>query len=57
MQEGLGGRWLPKAWGRLLAGPSEVQGGPRAEARQVSMGLPSAALGSDVGSADSEDQL
>ena len=31
MWEGLGGMWLPKVWGRYLAGLSEVQGalGPR----------------------------
>ena len=52
VHEELRGRWLPKARGRLLAGPSEVQGGPRAKARQVSMGLPSAALDSDVGSTE-----
>ena len=33
--ERLGGRRLPKVRGRHLAGPSEVQGGPRAEARLV----------------------
>ena len=43
--EGLGGRWLPKVRGRHLAGPSEVQGGPRAEARLVSTNRPSEALG------------
>ena len=52
VQEGLRGRWLPVVWGGLLAGMSEVQGGPRSEARQVSTGLPSASLGSDVRSAE-----
>ena len=28
VQEGLGGRLFPKAWGRHVAGLSEVQGGP-----------------------------
>ena len=43
--ERLGGRWFPKVWGRHMAGPSEVQGGPRAKARLVNMDLCSLALG------------
>ena len=43
--ERLGGRWFPKVWGRHVAGPSEVQGGPRAKARLVNMDLCSLALG------------